>query len=108
MLAPVTNMRQTWRTRAFFSAAGPTMKPGVSHRDSRGMSKASQSCMKRLALSAPSPSTAPARCIGSFAITPIGRPSTRMNAVSKQRPNPARNSSTEPVSASAVSTARTS
>ena len=33
-LAPVTNIRATWRTIAVFSASGPTMKPGVSHSDS--------------------------------------------------------------------------
>ena len=46
-LAPATNMRAKWRTVAVRSAAGPTMKPGVSHRNSTGSSKASHSCMKR-------------------------------------------------------------
>ena len=66
-------MRQTWRTSAVFSASGPTMKPGVSHSDRIGMSKASQSCMKRAALSAASASIAPPRCIGLLAMTPNGR-----------------------------------
>ena len=63
------------------------MMPGVSHRNSSGMSNASHSCMKRAALSAPSLSIAPARCVGLFAITPIGRPSMRMNAVTMPSPN---------------------
>ncbi len=71
----MTNIRHTWRTSAVSSTSGPTMKPGVSHRKSSGRSKASQSCMKRAALSAPSPSIAPARCSGLLAITPTGRPS---------------------------------
>ncbi len=33
-LAAVTNIRDTWRTSAVFSASGPTMNPGVSHSDS--------------------------------------------------------------------------
>ena len=40
------------RTCAVFSTSGPTMNPGVSHSDRIGISKASQSCMKRAALSA--------------------------------------------------------
>src|SRR5439155_892269 len=35
-LAPVTNMRETWRTIAVFSASGPTMKPGVSQSETIG------------------------------------------------------------------------
>ena len=63
-LAPVTNMRAAWRTSAVFSTSGPTMMPGVSHSDSTGRSKASHSCMKRAALSAPSLSIAPPRWTG--------------------------------------------
>src|SRR5229473_6780252 len=70
MLAPVTNIRATWRTIAVFSASGPTMKPGVSHSDTIGRSKASQSCMKRAALSPASASIAPTRCFGLLAIKP--------------------------------------
>src|SRR6266511_4476778 len=73
-LAPVTNIRATWRTIAVFSASGPTMKPGVSHSDSSGMSKASQSCMKRAALSPAGASIAPPRCFGLLAIRPNGFP----------------------------------
>ena len=32
-LAPVTNIRAAWRTSAVFSTSGPTMMPGVSHRN---------------------------------------------------------------------------
>ena len=37
--APARNMRAKWRTVAVRSAAGPTMKPGVSQRSSTGSSK---------------------------------------------------------------------
>ena len=43
MFAAVTNIREKWRTVAVRSASGPTMKPGVSQRDSTGSSNASQS-----------------------------------------------------------------
>ena len=79
-LAPVTNMREKWRTVAVFSASGPTMKPGVSHRNSSGSPNASHSCMNRAALSAPSASIAPPRWAGLLAITPSGRPSSRGRA----------------------------
>ena len=46
-----------------------------------GRPKASQSCMKRAALSAPSLVIAPASCIGLLATMPIGRPSIRASAV---------------------------
>ena len=71
-LAPVTNSRLQWRTSPVFSISGPTMIPGVSHSTRIGMSKASHSCMKRAALSEPSLSMAPARWLGSLAMTPIG------------------------------------
>ena len=61
MLAPTLNRRVQWRTSAVRSTSGPTMMPGQSTRLSTGMSKASQSCMKRAPLSAPSESIAPAR-----------------------------------------------
>src|ERR1700691_1502622 len=79
--APTTNMRLTWRTRAVSSASGPTMKPGVSHRDRIGSPNASHSWRKRAALSALAASMAPARCIGLLAITPTARPSTRDRAL---------------------------
>ena len=66
------------------------------------MSKASHSCMKRAALSAPSLSMAPARWAGLLAMMPTGRPSMRTSAVTMPRPKPRRSSSTEPVSASVV------
>ena len=100
-IAPaVTNIREPWRTVAVFSASGPTMKPGVSHRDSIGTSKASHSCMNREALVAPSESMAPPRWRGSLAISPMGRPSMRTKAVIMPRPKAGRSSSTEPASAS--------
>jgi hypothetical protein len=101
-------MRHTRRTSAVFSASGPTMKPGVSQSDSTGRSCASHNCKKRAALSAASASIAPPRWRGLLAIRPIGRPSIRISAVTIPGPQPARNSSTEPVSASPVITARMS
>src|SRR3546814_9173077 len=50
------------------------MLPGVSESESTGMSKASQSCRNRAALSEASESIAPPRCIGLLANTPMGRP----------------------------------
>src|ERR1019366_5667683 len=50
MFAPVTNIRAACRTSAVFSTSGPTMMPGVSHRNTSGMSNASQSCMNRAAM----------------------------------------------------------
>ena len=38
----MTNMRAMWRTGAVASCSGPTMKPGVSHRNTTGTSNASQ------------------------------------------------------------------
>ena len=108
MFEPVTNIRDACRTSAVFSTSGPTMMPGVSHRNSSGMSKASHSCMKRAALSAPLLSIAPARCTGLLAISPTGRPSIRISAVTIPGPKWRRISSTEPVSASVSMTARTS
>jgi hypothetical protein len=64
--------------------------------------------MNRAALSAPSLSMAPPRCIGLFATTPTGRPSRRIRAVIIPTPKSRRSSSTESVSASVVSTDRTS
>ena len=83
---PITNIRDACRTSAVFSTSGPTMIPGVSHRNSSGMSNASHSCMKRAALSAPSLTIAPARCAGLFAMIPIGRPSIRASAVTIPSP----------------------
>ena len=84
------------------------MIPGVSHRNRIGRSNASHSCMKRVALSAPSLSIAPERWVGLFAITPIAAPSIRASAVTMPRPNARRSSSTEPVSAMPSITRRTS
>ena len=107
-LAPVTNMRLTWRTSAVVSASGPTMIPGVSHRKRMGTSKASHSCMNRAALSAPWASMAPARWVGLLAMRPMGRPSTLIKAVTIPTPKAGRSSSTEPASASVSMTAPTS
>lgn len=49
------------------------MKPGVSQSESMGMSKASQSWIKRAALSAASASIAPPQCAGLLANRPIER-----------------------------------
>jgi phytoene dehydrogenase-like protein len=106
--APVTNIRDAWRTSAVFSISGPTMMPGVSHKNRIGMSNASHSCMKRAALSAPLLSIAPARCTGLLAISPTGRPSILINAVTMPGPKCRRTSSTEPLSAIVSITARTS
>ena len=84
------------------------MKPGVSHSDSSGMSKASQSCMKRAALSPAGASIAPPRCFGLLAIRPNGLPSMRMKAVIMPTPKSRRISSTEPSSASRSITVRMS
>ena len=92
-------MRTQCLTSAVRSTSGPTIIPGQSIRLSTGMSKASQSWMKRAPLSAPSESMAPARWCGLLAITPIGWPSTRMKAVMTPMPNFSRISSTEPTSA---------
>ena len=63
------------------------------------MSNASQTCMKRAALSEPSESIAPPSTFGLLAMTPIGRPSMRIRAVTMVGPNFGRISSTEPSSA---------
>ena len=104
----VTNSRLAWRTSPVRSASGPTMIPGVSHRNTIGRSWASHSCMKRAALSAASLSMAPARCWGSLAMTPTARPSMRASAVTIPSPNPRRSSSTESVSNMVAITSRTS
>ena len=52
-LAPMTKSRLKWRTWAVRSASGPTMNPGVSHRNRIGRSWASHSWRNRAALSAP-------------------------------------------------------
>ena len=46
MFAPVTNIRPKWRSWAVSSASTPTIKPGVSHKNSKGISKASHNCSK--------------------------------------------------------------
>ena len=93
--AATTNMRQTWRTWPRRSISGPTMKPGVSISETSGSPCASQSCMKRAALSAASASIAPPRWDGSLARTPTGRPSMRASAVTMPAPKSRRSSSTE-------------
>ncbi|MCY1518800.1 hypothetical protein D9M68_535250 [compost metagenome] len=64
--------------------------------------------MKRADLSAASTSIAPPRWCGLFAIRPTGLPSMRASAVTMPAPKPARNSSSEPVSATPRIAARTS
>ena len=102
-------MRAQCRISAVFSATGPTMLPGVSISDRIGMSKASQSCMKREALSAPALSMAPPDGeLELLAITPTGWPSTRMKAVIIDVAQRGRSSSTVPTSASVSITVRMS
>ncbi len=74
--------------------------PGVSTSDRTGISKASQSCRKRAALSAASLVIAPAMCIVLLAITPTGRPSMRARAVASSGAKRGRRNVTEPSSAS--------
>ena len=107
-LAPLTNIRLTCRTSAVFSASGPTMNPGVSHRNSSGRSNAPHSCMNRAALSAQSASIAPARWSGLLASTPSGLPSIRISADTMPGAKCGRSSSADPVSATKVTTSRTS
>ncbi len=106
--APATNNRLKCRTVALSSAAGPTMKPGVSQSETTGRPWASQSCRNLAALSAESASMAPPRWAGLLAMSPRGRPSILTSAVMIPLPNAARSSSTEEVSARAPTTARTS
>ncbi len=82
--------REQWRTSPVASASGPTIIPGVSISETIGRPNASQSAMKRAALSAPSEVIAPARCIGLLAMTPTARPSIRASAVTIGRANSSR------------------
>ena len=82
--------------------------PGVSTSETSGSPKASHSCMKRAALSAPSLVIAPARCLVSLAITPTGRPSIRASAVTIPGAKRSRRNVTEPASASVSITGPTS
>ncbi len=63
------------------STAVPIMKPGTSARKSRGISKASQSQMKRAALSAESAKRTPPFTRGWLAIMPTTLPFIRPNPV---------------------------
>ena len=66
-----------WRMMPCRSTSVPTMKPGTSERNTRGMLKASHSQMKRAHLSAESTNSTPPFCIGLLATKPTGRPSMR-------------------------------
>src|SRR5579875_3275262 len=72
--APASSRREAWRTRPPCSAAGPTMKPGVSISESTGMPKLLQSSRKRAPLSDALLVRAPAICMVLLAIRPIARP----------------------------------
>ncbi len=61
----------------FHSWSVPGRKPGTSTNVSTGMLNASQVRTNRAAFSDASMSRVPANCIGWFATTPTGRPSTR-------------------------------
>ena len=98
----MTNSRRRAGPAPSSRPPGPTMMPGVSQRKRSGMSKASQSCMKRAALSAAVAVDGAAevhRVVGDDA---DGRPSTRIRAVIMPTPKSRRSSSTESVSASVV------
>jgi hypothetical protein len=73
-------------------AAGPTMNPGVSTRDTTGNPIASAERRKRAALSDASLSTAPPSCWQSLASTPTARPARRASPVMTLRPNTRRSS----------------
>ena len=85
-LAPVTNMRAAVAHQAGLLGLGADHDAGRIAKMTIGMSKASQSCMKRAALSEPSLSMAPPSVHGLLATTPTGRPSMRMKAVTMVRP----------------------
>ena len=106
-LAPVTNNQPTCPPRRSPAPHRPDHDPRVSHRNRIGTSNASHSCRNRAALSAASASMAPASCVGSFATTPTA---TLEPCQGRDHPQtePARSSSTEPTSAIASTTARTS
>ena len=106
--APATNIAPKRRTMAVRSASGPTMNPGVSTSETTGSRCASHSRRNAVALSAASPSIAPPRCRGLFTSSPTACPPRRASAVTTPTPNPARSSSTLPVSHSASMTGRTS
>ena len=81
-LAPVTNRRLTWRTRAVCSASGPTMIPGVSHRKSSGQVEGVAQLHEAGRLVGPvGVDGARPGAAGCWRSTPIGRPSTRISAV---------------------------
>jgi hypothetical protein len=73
--------------------------PGVSTSEITARPNASQSCMKRAALSAPSLVIAPAMCIVLLATIPTGRPSMRASAVTISGAKRARRNVAEPASA---------
>ncbi len=106
--APATNIAPKRRTIAVRSAAGPTMNPGVSTSETTGSRCASHSPRNAVALSAASPSIAPPSCSGLLASSPTACPPMRARAVSTPVPNPARSSSTLPVSHRVSMTGRTS
>lgn len=106
--APATNIAPKRRTMAVRSAAGPTMKPGVSASETTGSRPASHRPRNAAALSAASPSIAPPRCRGLLASSPTACPPMRASAVTTPMPNPARSSSTLPESHRALMTGRTS
>ena len=70
-----------WRMMPCFSTALPIMKPGTSLRNTSGRPKASQSVMKRVALSALSTKSTPPFTRGWLARMPTGFPSSRAKPV---------------------------
>ena len=74
------------RTAPSFSLSGPTIKPGVSVRDTSGSLNALQMLRNWAAFSADTESMAPPICWQSFAIKATGRPSSRIKPVIMLRP----------------------
>ena len=90
-----------WRMIPSRSTCVPIMKPGTSARNSSGTLNASQSQMKRAALSAESTNSTPPRCIGLLATIPTRRPSRRANPMISSLANSGLISKNEPSSTSA-------
>ena len=70
-----------------FSTALPIMNPGTSARKINGMLNASHSHTNRATLSDESTNSTPPLCIGWFATTPTGHPSSRPSVVMTSRAN---------------------
>ena len=76
-----------WRMMPCRSTALPIMKPGTSARKINGMLNASHSHTNRATLSDESTNSTPPLCMGWFATTPTGQPSSRPSPVITSRAN---------------------